>query len=94
MPNHFPAILITGNNKYNTVGDDIDRNGGGRHRPHDPRRRDAMHGVSTTPIPTTPPTTTPITTTPIPTTPTTTPTTTQTTSLENSQCPAWSNGCR
>ena len=35
MPNHFHAILIIGENKYNTHG------GGDR------RRRDAMHGVST-----------------------------------------------
>ena len=91
MPNHFHAILIIGNNKYNTVGNGIDGDGdggGGVCR----RRRDAMHGVSTmitttpTTTPTTPPTTTTTPTTPTtptttPTTPTTPPTTTTTPSM-------------
>ena len=86
MPNHFHAILIIGDNTYNTVGNGIDGDGDGGGGVC--RRRDAMHGVSTmitttpTTTPTTPPTTTPTTTTPPTTTTTpsvTTPTTTTTT---------------
>ncbi len=39
MPNHFHAVIIIGDNKYNT-------DGGGRDAMHD-GRRDAMHCVST-----------------------------------------------